>query len=69
MNANYIINRLRSTPYKFPTAAILRDRLNNLDEYTKYQITDILKKEVYKERNHDIQQPLEELLFRMPIAS
>lgn len=69
MNANYIISRLRSTPYKFPTAAILRERMNNLDENTKYRVTEILKKEVYKERNHDIQQPLEELLFRMPIAS
>lgn len=69
MDSNYIITRLRSTPYKFPTAAILRERLNNLDEYTRYQVTERLKKEVYKERNHDIQQPLEELLFRMPIAS
>lgn len=69
MDSNYIITRLRSTLYKFPTAAILRDRLNNLDEQTKFRITENLKKEVYKERNHDIQKPLEELLFRMPIAS
>lgn len=69
MDSNYIIKRLRSTLYKFPTAAILRDRLNNLDEYSRYLITQSLKKEVYKERNHDIQQPLEELLFRMPKAS
>lgn len=69
MDSNYIITRLRLTPYKFPTAAILRDRLNNLDEYSRYQITESLKKEFHKERNHDIQQPLEELLFRMPKAS
>ena len=69
MDSNYIITRLRSTLYKFPTAAILRNRLNNLDEQTRFHITENLKKEFHKERNHDIQQPLQELLFRMPIAS
>lgn len=69
MNAKYIIERLKSTLYKYPTAAILRERLNNLDESTRYVITESLKKEFHKERNHDIKEPLQELLFRMPIAS
>ncbi len=69
MDSNYIINRLKNTPYKFPTVAVLRSRLNNLDNDTKEEIFSNLKLQLYKERNFDIQEPLEELLYRFPAAS
>ena len=69
MDSNYIISRLKSTPYKYPTVAVLRNRLSNLDEKRKFEIMESLKKQLYMERNHDIQEPLEELLFRIPLAS
>jgi hypothetical protein len=69
MDSNYIINRLKATRYKYPTVDVLRTRLQNIDEDQRFQIISNLKKEVMMERNMDIQQPLTELLFRMPIAS
>jgi hypothetical protein len=69
MDSNYIINRLKSTPYKYPTAELLRTRLNNLDENRRYQIILHLKLELWKECNVDIHEPLFELLYRMPLAS
>lgn len=69
MDSNYIISRLKSTPFKYPTVALLRSRMSNLDEERKYEIVSNLKKQLYMERNVDIQEPLEELLFRSPIAS
>lgn len=69
MNSNYIINRLKTTLYKYPTVEILRKRLNNVDEITRDQIVSNLKKEVRKESNMDIQKPLFELLFQIPLAS
>jgi hypothetical protein len=69
MDANYIINRLKSTPYKYHTADLLRTRLRNLDESQRYQIILYLKMELCKECNVDIQEPLYELLYRMPLAS
>lgn len=69
MDANYIIDRLKSTLYKYPTVAVLRTRLNNLDEEKREAILTSLKKQIHKESNYDIQEPLEELVYRIPIAS
>lgn len=69
MDSNYIINRLKSTLYKYPTVALLQSRLNNLDEESKYEILSSLKKQLYQESNIDILQPLSELVYRLPIAS
>lgn len=69
MNSNYIINRLKTTLYKYPTVDILRKRLDNIDENSRHEILTNLKKEVRKESNMDIQKPLFELLFTIPLAS
>ena len=69
MDSNYIINRLKSTLYKYPTVDLIRTRLRNLDENTRYAIVSDLKIELYKHGNSDIQEPLSELLYRMPLAS
>jgi len=69
MDSNYIINRLKSTLYKYPTVDLIRTRLRNLDEDKRYEIVSDLKIELYKHDNSDIQEPLSELLYRMPLAS
>lgn len=69
MDSNYIISRLKSTPFKHSTVVFLRNRMNNLEEQIKNQIVSNLKNQLYMGRNVDIQEPLEELLFRTPLAS
>ena len=69
MDSNYIINRLRATPYKFPTVALLQTRLDNLEEETKCEILLNLKQQLNKTYNLDIQAPLSQLVYRLPIAS
>lgn len=69
MDSNYIINRLKSTPYKYPTVELLRNRLKNLEETKKFEVLSILKQELWKEKNIDIHEPLIELVYRMPMAS
>lgn len=69
MDSKYIINRLKSTPYKYPTVDLLRTRLRNVEENKRQEILYNLKIEAWKERNIDIHEPLLELLYRMPIAS
>lgn len=69
MDSNYIIERLKSTPYKYPTVALLKTRLSNLDQERKEAILMSLKKQLYIESNIDILIPLEELVYRLPVAS
>lgn len=69
MDSNYIINRLRATPYKFPTVALLQTRLDNLEEETKCEILLNLKQQLNKTYNLDIQALLSQLVYRLPIAS
>ena len=69
MDSNYIINRLKSTPYKYPTVELLRNRLKNLEETEKFEVLSILKQELWEEKNIDIHEPLIELVYRMPMAS
>ena len=69
MDSKYIIARLKSTPFKYPTADLLRSRLNNLEQDQRQQIISNLKFELCRECNTDIYEPLFELLYKMPIAS
>ncbi|MFC6097624.1 hypothetical protein ACFPVY_13285 [Flavobacterium qiangtangense] len=69
MDSNYIITRLKSTQFKYPTVELLRSRLKNLDENIRFEILSSLKKELWKEKNVDIYEPLIELVYRMPLAS
>jgi hypothetical protein len=69
MDSNYIINRLKSTPFKYPTVGLMRSRLENLDEKDRNEIFSNLKVEVWKHRNADIHEPLLELIYKMPMAS
>lgn len=69
MDSNYIINRLKTTLYKYPTVELLRSRLRNLEESKRHEVIVSLKKEVWREKNIDIHEPLVELLYRMPLAS
>ncbi len=69
MDSHYIIDRLKSTPYKFSTVEVLKTRLANMDERLKNEVLSSLKKQIYKECNLDIQQPLSELVYRLPMAS
>lgn len=68
MDSDYIIDRLKSTPYKYRTVAILQSRLSNLDENGKYKILYGLKKQLYKECNMDILMPLSTLVHYLSIA-
>jgi hypothetical protein len=68
MDSDYIIYRLKSTPYKFPTLDLLKRRLNNLDNERKEQILISLKRQLYAERNMDIQQQLNELVYYLPAS-
>lgn len=69
MDANYIINRLKSTVYKYPTAQLMKNRLRNLDDFQRKEIVTRLKTELHKQRNADIHEPLFELLYSYPLAS
>jgi hypothetical protein len=69
MDSKYIITRLKSSPYKYPTADVLRVRLRNLEQDKKRQIVSNLKMELCRECNTDIYEPLFELLYRLPLAS
>lgn len=69
MDSNYIINRLKTTQFKYPTVELLRSRLKNLDENLRFEILSSLKNELWKEKNNDIYEPLLELVYRMPMAS
>ena len=69
MDSNYIITRLKSTPYKYPTVQLLRTRLQNLDDKQRDVLVSHLKIELNKHRNVDIHEPLSELLYRTPLAS
>jgi hypothetical protein len=68
MDTNYIITRLKTTPYKYTTVAFLRTRLNNLDADMKNEILSSLKKQLHIESNIDIHQSLT-LLVYLPMAS
>ena len=68
MDSNYIIKRLKSTPYKFPTAEVLRNRLQNLDEAKRQQVLSLLKVELCRECNLDIYEPLSEVVHRLRAA-
>ena len=68
MDSDYIIYRLKSTPYKFPTVALLKTRLNNMDAESKEQILVCLKRQLYAERNIDIQAQLNELVCYLPAS-
>ncbi|HEX9980930.1 MAG TPA: hypothetical protein VGB50_10255 [Flavobacterium sp.] len=64
MDSKYIITRLRATPFKFPTAELLRSRLQNLNETKRQQVVSSLKVELCKECNLDIYEPLAEVVYR-----
>ena len=68
MDSNYIIDRLKASPYVYQTLALMQTKLNLLDEETRYEILATLKKQLYIERNLDIQIPLAELVYHLPIA-
>ncbi len=69
MDSNYIIERLKSTPFKYPTVNLIRTRLSNLDEAAKEEILNSLKKQLYRESNMDIQQQLSQLVYHFPNTS
>ena len=69
MDSNYIIERLKSTPFKYSTVEVLRNRLNNLEDYQRQQIISALKLQIYKERNMDIQEPLNQLIYQLPLTA
>lgn len=63
MDSNYIITRLKATPYKYPTVNTLIARLSNLDELEKAEILFSLKKQIHQESNIDIQKFLSKLIY------
>ncbi|WP_293895006.1 hypothetical protein [Flavobacterium sp.] len=65
MDSEYIIERIKSTPYKYRTVAILETRLSNLDEQKKHEILISLKKQLYRESNMDILLPLSTLVQQL----
>ena len=69
MDSHYIIDRLKSTPYKYATLGVLKTRLSNLDEVSKEKILSSLKKQLYIESNIDIKLQLAELVYPLVAAS
>lgn len=69
MDSNYIIDRLKSAPYKYATLVLLKTRLSNLDEENKEKILISLKKQLYIESNIDIKLQLAELVYPLVAAS
>jgi hypothetical protein len=68
MDSKYIVGRLKATPYKFPTAQILRTRLENLEADKRQQVVTSLKMELCRECNLDIYEPLSEVVHRLRAA-
>lgn len=62
MDANYIVNRLKSSPYKNFTVQVLKNRLENLDENQRGAVYSGLKVEVHRHHNFNIHEYLRELL-------
>ena len=69
MDSNYIINRLKTSLYKYPTAELLKTRLRNLEEEKRNEIVSNLKVALHKHSNVDIHEPLFKLLYHAPMAS
>ena len=69
MDSDYIIERLKSAPYKYATVELLRRRLADMADYMRNQVIDKLKKELKKEENSDIYYLLADLLHRRPLSS
>ena len=69
MDSDYIIDRLKSAPYRYATVETLRRRLSNMADYMRNQILDNLKKEIRKERNSDISHLIADLLYKRPLSS
>jgi glycine cleavage system regulatory protein len=63
MDSNYIINRLKTTLYKYPTAEVLRTRLQNMDPESRKKVLTNLKMELHKQNNEDIVDPLTEVVY------
>jgi len=64
MSTEYVISRLQSAQYKYPTAQILRTRIKNLDQEKRMQLLSGLKIELHRERNLNIFEPLSEVIYR-----
>ncbi len=69
MDSEYIIERLKTTPYKYATVEVLKRRLGNVADYLRNQIVDNLKKELRREENTDIRHLIHDLLYRKPLSS
>lgn len=69
MDSDYIIERLKTAPYRYAAVEALRRRLENMADYMRNQIMDKLKKELRKEENSDISHLLADLLNRRPFSS
>lgn len=69
MDSDYIIERLKTAPYRYAALETLRRRLENMAEYMRNQILEKLKKELRKEENSDIYHLLVDLLNRRPLSS
>ena len=69
MDSDYIINRLKSTPYKYYTVQLLRMRLANLDKLQLDWLFLDLKMELRKHNNAAIYEQLCELIYRNPTAA
>lgn len=69
MDSDYIIKRLKLTPYKYYTVQLLRMRLSNLDKIHLDWLLLDLKMELYKHNNADIYDQLCEIIYRNPKAA
>ncbi|RYG39976.1 MAG: hypothetical protein EOO01_28405 [Chitinophagaceae bacterium] len=58
MESNYVISRLKSTRYKYATAQVLQERIQNMDYFQRMQLLANLKTELWRESNIDIYEPL-----------
>ena len=69
MDSDYIIERLKTAPYRYTTVEALRRKLENMTDYMRNRIIDKLKKELRKEENSDIYHLLADLLHRRRLSS
>jgi len=62
MDAKYIVSRLKNARYKFPTAQVLKERIQNMEQHEKHQLLMSLKPHLWHWSNTDIHEPLSELM-------
>ncbi|HEY0091764.1 MAG TPA: hypothetical protein VGB43_04680 [Flavobacterium sp.] len=69
METSYIINRLKSTPYKFTELERVRDRIKKLPDDDRISLINNIRQQLNHYISSDIGRPLQELVRSFDILS